>query len=115
MDYKVEFKWLTSRRNAPDQVEVFIDGVCSCLCLVYHNGKADVMVVDDVKTEIEYQTQGFGTILLNHVIGLAKDWKIDSIELVVGRDNGIAKRLYENVGFKKTEKEHYRIILNKLL
>ena len=109
----VEVKWLTSRANSPDQAEVFIDGICSCLCTIYHNGKAQIMVVDDVKTEEKYRNNGYGSALINSVIQLAKDWKIDSVELTVSSGNDVAKRLYDKAGFKKTNKIHYRILLNE--
>ena len=46
-------------------------------------------------------------------MSLAKQLKVDSVELVVNKDNKIAKRLYEKAGFEKTNKDYYRFILNK--
>ena len=109
----VEMKWITSRKSAPDQAEVFIDDICSCICTIYNNGKAEILVIDNVKTKEEYRNNGYGTVLINHVLMMAKEWKIDSVELIVNSDNEVAKRLYDKTGFKKTEKEHYRILLNE--
>lgn len=85
----------------------------SCICTFYHNGKANVMMIDNVQVNKNQRRRGVGTTLMKEAIKLAKNRKVDSIELVVNSDNTVAKRLYEKVGFKKTNKEHYRIILNK--
>jgi len=71
------------------------------------------MMIDSVKTKKEFRGKGYGTKLINKAINLAKKNKVDSIELVVNKDNKIAKMLYEKTGFKKTKKDYYRLILNK--
>lgn len=85
----------------------------SCICTFYHNGKANVMIIDNVKVSKNHQRKGVGTTLMEEAIKIAKNRKVDSIELVVNSDNTIAKRLYKKVGFKKTDKEYFRLILNK--
>lgn len=71
------------------------------------------MIIDDVKVNKNYRRKGVGTTLMNEAIKIAKNRRVDSIELVVNSDNTVAKRLYQKVGFEKTNKEYYRIILNK--
>lgn len=71
------------------------------------------MIIDNVQVNKNQRRRGLGTTLMNEAIKIAKNRNVDSIELVVNSDNTIAKRLYEKVGFEKTNKEHYRIILNK--
>lgn len=84
-----------------------------CILTFYHNGQANVMLVDNVKVDKNHRKKGIGTTLMKEVIKIAKKRKVDSIELVVNSDNTVAKRLYKKVGFKKTKKEYYRFILRK--
>lgn len=95
------------------QIKLSVGDISSCLCTFYNNGKADVMIIDDVQTKEEFRGKGYGTQLVNKATKLANKLKIDAIELVVNKDNRIAKKLYEKAGFKKTNKDHYRLILNK--
>ena len=91
----------------------FSDTGCSCLGTVYYNGKATVMVIDSVMVDEMYRGMGIGTNLMKHVIAFAKNLGVDAIELVVDRDNKVAKKLYKTVGFQKTNNEHHRIILKE--
>lgn len=97
------------------QIKLSIDDVSSCLCTFYNNGKANVMLIDDVKTEEKFKNKGYATRLFKEVIAEAKKSNVDSIELIVNRDNKIAKNLYKKVGFLKTKKECYRLILKKFV
>ena len=85
----------------------------SCLCTFYHNGKANVMMIDSVFVPEEYRGQGYGTKLIEVAIQVAKLEKVDSIELV-NKDNTIAKKLYKKCKFEKTNKDYYRLILHTL-
>jgi len=95
------------------QVKLSIKNISSCICTFYNNGKASVMLIDNVQTKKEFRGKGYGTKLINKAMNLAKKNKVDSVELVVNKNDEIAKRLYEKTGFKKTNKDYYRIILNK--
>lgn len=83
----------------------------SCICTFYHNGQANVMIIDNVKVDKNHRRKGVGTTLMKEAIIIAKKRKVDSIELVVNSDNTVAKRLYKKNGFNKTKKDHYRFIL----
>lgn len=85
----------------------------SCICTFYNNGKANVMIIDNVKVDKNHRRKGIGTTLMKEAIKIAKKRKVDSIELVVNSDNTIAKRMYKKNGFEKTKKDHYRLILRK--
>lgn len=85
----------------------------SCICTFYHNGQANIMMVDNVKVNKNHRRKGVGKSLMKEAIKFAKKRNVDSIELVVNSDNTIAKRLYKKVGFEKTDKEYFRLILNK--
>jgi GNAT superfamily N-acetyltransferase len=104
---------MISKTSTPTvQYVVKIEDKASCLITLYNNGKANVLIVDDVKVEEQYRRQGLATKLLQQVILIAKDNNVDSIELAVNRDS-IAEKLYAKIGFIKTEKDYCRIILNK--
>lgn len=94
-----------------DQVKLVGHG--SCLCTFYFNGRANVMIIDDFNIEEKYRNKGWGRKLMKRAIKLAKDKEVDSIELVVNKNNKIAKHLYETVKMEKTKKDYYRLILNK--
>ena len=95
------------------QVHLKIEKVCHCVCTVYYNGKAKVMIIDDVFVDPAYRGLGYGQKLMDMAINLAKKEEIDSIELNVNRDNEVAISLYKKNGFEVTYKDYYRLILNK--
>ena len=71
-------------------------------------------MIDSVFVKDKFRRKGFGTEIVRRAITLAKDRNVDSIELVVNKDNKIAKKLYEKLRFEKTKKDYYRLILHKL-
>lgn len=83
----------------------------SCLCTFYNNGKANVMLIDGVRVDPKHQRRGIGTALMRKAIDLARQESVDSVELAVNEDNLAAIKLYEKVGFRKTLKDYYRILL----
>lgn len=93
------------------KIKVGISG--SCIGTLYNNGAANVMIIDSVMVKKKSRGKGIGTAVMEKALSIARKRNVDSIELVVNRDNQIAKRLYKKVGFKKTDKEYYRLILNK--
>lgn len=96
-----------------NQEKIDINGKGSCLCTFYNNGKANVMIIDSVEVEKSHRRQGIGTQIIELALALAKKHNVDSVELNVNMDNVAAKKLYEKMGFKKTNKDYYRIILSK--
>lgn len=94
------------------QAQLVLDNICSCLCTIYHNGKARIMVIDSVETVETHRHRGYGQKLMKEVIAFAKSQRIDAVELVVNQDNAAAIRLYEKTGFKRVNKFFYRLILN---
>jgi ribosomal protein S18 acetylase RimI-like enzyme len=97
-----------------NQIRLVIGKTASCICTFYNNGKADVMLIDSVFVKESFRGKKFGTKIIDKAIKLAKEKYVDSIELVVNKDNEIAKKLYEKFKFEKTNKDYYRLILNKL-
>lgn len=95
------------------QIKLSVENIASCLCTFYNNGKANVMIIDSFFVKEEFRGKGYGTKLINKAINLAKKQKADSVELNVNRDNLAAINLYKKSGFKKTNKDYYRLILNK--
>ena len=107
MGKDVEVRWI-----GPFQVVVSIGDAASCMGTIYHNGRAMVLAVDSVEVDEKHRRQGLATALMWKVLELARSHGVDSVELVVNADNGEAKGLYEKVGFEKTTKEHWRMLLN---
>lgn len=95
------------------QITLSIKNISSCLCTFYNNGKADVMLIDNVQTKEEFKGKGYATLLIKKAIDLARKQKVDSVELNVSKDNIVAISLYKKSGFEKTNKDYYRLILNK--
>jgi predicted GNAT family N-acyltransferase len=84
----------------------------SCICTFYHNGKANVMIIDNVVVDEDKRAMGYGKKLMRRALELAEEEDVDSVELAVKRDNEPAKKLYEGQGFAKTDKDYYRKILH---
>lgn len=93
-----------------EQVKVLIKGG-SCLCTFYYNGKADVMIIDSVWVDEGRRGKGIGEKVVAKAVDLAKQKGVDAIELVVSKDNHIAKKLYRKFDFRKTDKEHQCLII----
>jgi ribosomal protein S18 acetylase RimI-like enzyme len=113
------FEYVTFRDvyiNRPNQyrVECVKDNtvVGSCLCTVYNNGAATIMMIDSVLVNGKYRNHGYGKRIIETAIDSAKKGSIDCVELVVNKDNKIARKVYKSAGFEKTNKIHYRRILN---
>ena len=85
----------------------------SCICTFYNNGKADVMIIDSVEVDQAHRGIGVGTKIIEQAIELAEKEGVDSVELNVNRDNIVAVKLYEKMGFSRTNKYYYRLIISK--
>lgn len=85
----------------------------SCIGTFYNNGIANVMIIDNLMVKPASRSQGIGTAVMTKALALARKRHVDVVELVVNHNNHIAKKLYQKVGFTKTDKEYYRLILNK--
>jgi len=95
------------------QITLSVGNIASCLCTFYNNGKADVMIIDSFLVKKEFRGKGYGTKLIKKAINLAKKLKVDAVELNVNKDNVVAINLYKKSGFGKTNKDYFRLILNK--
>jgi len=108
MEFCVRWEWM----SRPLQAYIF-NSYGAAICTIYNNGKALAMIVDNVIIQEEYRNQGMGTKLMEKILDFANENSIDSVELVVNEENKIAQRLYDKIGFEKTEKIHMRKILRK--
>lgn len=95
------------------QIKIKVGQFGSCIGTFYNNGVANVMIVDSVFVEKKFRRKGIGLTVMKKALSVARKKNVDSIELVVNQNNVAAKRLYRKVGFKKTGKEYYRLILHK--
>ncbi|MFN0275363.1 MAG: GNAT family N-acetyltransferase [Chitinophagales bacterium] len=60
----------------------------------------DVIYIDDLGTIEAYRGKGYGSILLNYIIQLAKEKNLAGVRLDSGHHRHDAHRLYLNKGFK---------------
>ncbi len=69
--------------------------------------QADIM---NIVTRKDYRNKGIGTLLVNELISICKEFKANSIFLEVNEDNIPAIKLYEKVGFKNVgiRKNYYK-------
>lgn len=69
--------------------------------------QADIM---NVVTRKDYRNKGVGTILLNELISICKEFKVNFIFLEVNEENKPAIKLYEKVGFENVgiRKNYYK-------
>ncbi len=56
--------------------------------------------IDDLSTSPAYRQKGYGRMLLNYIIELAKNENFESVDLDSGPTRHDAHRLYLNTGFK---------------
>lgn len=56
--------------------------------------------IADLGVDENCRGQGLGSLLLRHVVDLAKQWGADDVELQVSEFNAGAIRLYEKFGFR---------------
>ncbi len=69
--------------------------------------QADIM---NIVTRKDHRNKGVGTLLLNELISICKEFKANSIFLEVNEDNKPAIKLYEKVGFESVgiRKNYYQ-------
>lgn len=70
-----------------------------------HKAELGITVHDD------YQNLGLGTIMINHLLDIARKKGLKKVYLLVNADNSRAIHVYEKCGFKieaRLEKEHSR-------
>lgn len=69
--------------------------------------QADIM---NIVTKKDYRNKGIGTLLLNELISICKEFKANSIFLEVNENNKPAIKLYEKVGFESISirKNYYK-------
>jgi GNAT superfamily N-acetyltransferase len=96
-----------------EQFVLNLEGKASCICTIYHNKKAKVLLVDDVFVKKQYRRQGYGTQLMKSVYDFAKEKNVDCIELVIDIYDPVLTDFYYNVGYGHSDKTQLRIILNK--
>ena len=85
--------------------------VGSCVCTIYDNSLAKVMIIDNLKVDEDKRT-GLGTLLIFKAFDLAKKKNVDCIELIIRAGNHCIKKIYDVMGCEKVDKEYWRKILN---
>ena len=71
--------------------------------------------ISDFMIDLPYRNQGFGTILVRHILSQAQKEGIEAIHLDVIDKNTVADKLYEKLGFKyiSTENIFYEVVGNR--
>lgn len=64
--------------------------------LLYEKGKSDLEII---VFEILKKFQGYGTLLLNHLLKFAKEMRYKKVHLMTTNDNLDALRFYQKKGF----------------
>lgn len=72
----------------------------------------DHIDIESIVTKHEHKRQGIATLLLHHILHIARENNINDIFLEVRISNAAAKNLYEKLGFKNisVRKNYYRSI-----
>ena len=75
----------------------------------------NVWILHALAVGYEYRNQGFGTILVRHILSQAQKEGIEAIHLDVIDKNTVADKLYEKLGFKyiSTENIFYEVVGNR--
>jgi ribosomal protein S18 acetylase RimI-like enzyme len=68
--------------------------------------------IDELYIIPAYRSQGIGTSFINYLRESRSD-NLVALELQVLPDNSRASKLYEKLGFKKSDRNHYLSIVNK--
>ena len=109
------FEIVMTEKPSPEQFKLAcIDDaieVGSCVCTIYDNSLAKVMIIDNLKVDEDKRT-GLGTLLLFKAFDLAKKKNVDCIELIMRASNYYIKKIYDVMGCEKVDKEYWRKILN---
>ena len=67
----------------------------------------DRMEIDNIKVLEEYRGQGIGTKLMDYLVKLAIEYKVENITLEVRVSNEIARNLYKKFGFREVAIRKY--------
>jgi len=87
------------------QVVVIEDREIRAMAFVYHvrSLTRSALVFEEFMVDPDYRNQGYGQKLMDKIIELAKELKVDCIECCVREGNVPARNLYFNNGFRNRE------------
>ena len=69
------------------------------------------LVIEDIIIDKENRGLGWGKDMINQIIDIAKKNNLDCVEVCTKKDNKIARKLYEKMGFKDRRNIAYRLWL----
>ena len=71
----------------------------------------NVLTIEDLIILPKFRGKGYGKQLVKWAIQFAKNRGVDCVEVMTKSDNSIAKKLYEEGGFKDRKQTAYRLWL----
>jgi len=71
------------------------------------------LVIEDFIIDKEHRNQGYGTELIQEIVGMAKRKKVDCIEVTIKKTNKQAIALYKKFRFKDRDNMSYRLWLSE--
>ena len=74
-----------------------------------------IYFIDDIVVDNQFKRQGIGTKLYEHLISIAKENKVDSVELNVWAFNSDAIKFYESLGMSVKNMKLEKIISNDIV
>lgn len=121
------FSFLRTGEPIPFEAELFVnDPHWHCLILENENGlaigfaalhvhntpsKGRISRIEDVVVDGAFQGRGYGKLLMEKLLEIAKKEKVNYIELTSKKIRTAARKFYESYGFQVRESDIYRLNL----
>src|SRR5687768_3260664 len=72
-------------------------------------GMKKIWILNDLFVSADYRKKGIGQLLINHVLAYCKETGIKKVVLSTAYDNLNAQKLYEKLGFTRSDFYNYEI------
>ena len=95
-----------------DKNNGFIVGMAILLYTVSTALGKKVALLEDMIVDPAYRSQGIGSLLLQHAVGLAEDMEFGRITLLTDEENKTAHAFYRNNGFVQSGMVVFRKIIS---
>lgn len=117
------FSQLRTRKPVPFDAKKFIDNQnCHCMVVETDNkiigfgaliiystpSKGRVAHIEDIVVDTSYRGRGYGRLIIEELIKIAKKENVSEIDLTSKRIRTDARKFYESLGFKIRESDIFR-------